>query len=56
MVCRKSNQNSSFNQFYIFGYFQLFTTMFKLLIILFIIKIYAPYNVLKGIKKGMGKI
>ena len=37
MVCGKSNRNIIFNQFYIFGYFQLFTTMFKLLLILFII-------------------
>ena len=34
----KSNQNFSFNQFYIFGYFQLFTTMFKLLVILLLLK------------------
>ena len=32
--------------FYIFGYFQLFTTMFKLLVILFIIKMYARNNIL----------
>ena len=36
MVCRKSNRNICFNQFYILGYFQLFTTMLKLLVIVFI--------------------
>ena len=36
MVCGKSNQNISFNEFYIFGYFQLFTTMFNIPVILFI--------------------
>ena len=36
MVCGKLNRNNSFNQFYILGYFQLFTTIFKLLVILFI--------------------
>ena len=36
MVCGKLNRNISFNQFYELGYFQLFTTMFKLLVILFI--------------------
>ena len=41
MVCGKSNRNISFNQFYIFGYFQLFTTMFNLLVILFINYDYA---------------
>ena len=45
MVCGKSNQNISFNQFYILGYFQLFTTMFKLLVILFIIKMHARNNI-----------
>ena len=40
-----SNRNISFNQFCIFGYFQLFTTMFKLLAILSIIKMYARNNV-----------
>ena len=39
-----------FNQFYIFGYSQLFTTMFKLLVILFIIKMYARNNIFKLIK------
>ena len=46
MVCEKSNQNINFNQFYILGYFQLFTNMFKLLVILFINKIYASNNIL----------
>ena len=36
MVRGKSNQNISFNEFYIFGYFQLFTTMFNIPVILFI--------------------
>ena len=36
MVCGKSNRNICFNQFYILGYFQLFTTMLKLLVIVFI--------------------
>ena len=47
MVCGKSNQNISFNQFYILGYFQLFTTIFKLLVILYIIKMYARNNIFK---------
>ena len=34
MVCGKSNRNISFNQFCILGYFQLFTIMFKILVIL----------------------
>ena len=47
MVCGKSNRNISFNQFYILGYFQLCTTMFKLLLILFIIKMHARNNIFK---------
>ena len=34
-------------KFYILGYFQLFTTMFKLLFILFTIKMYARNNIFK---------
>ena len=34
---------------YILGYFQLFTTMFKLLIIIFIFKMYAHNNIFKRI-------
>ena len=49
MICGKSNRNISFNQFYIFGYFQLFTTIFKLLIILFVIKMYARNNFFKSV-------
>ena len=46
---KKDNQKlkQGGKSFYIFGYFQLFTTMFKLLVILFIIKMYARNNILK---------
>ena len=52
MVCRKSNQNISFNQFYIFGCFQLLATMFKLLVILFIIKKQYDLNGYAHLKKN----
>ena len=48
----KVNRNISCNQFYILGYFQLFTNMFKLLVILFIIKMYACNNIFKRIKRN----
>ena len=51
MVCGKSNGNISFNQFYILGYFQLFITMFKLLVNIFIIRMYGGNTISKRIKK-----
>ena len=51
MICGKSNRNISFNQFYIFDYFQLFTTILKLLVILFVIKMYARNNFFKSVAR-----
>ena len=44
MVCGKSYRNISFKQFYILGDFHLFTTMFKLLAILFIIRSNSTFS------------
>ena len=46
MVCGKSTQNISFNQFYIVGYSNSLLPCLKLLVIIFIFKKYA-YNIFK---------